>query len=113
MRTRFPMGPFPSGWYVVARSSDLGTKEVQSLTCFGRALVLFRSADGVAHLLDAYCPHLGTHLGHGGVIVGDTVRCPFHGWRFDASGACVAIPTSPPSRRVRSCAPGRSASGPG
>jgi 3-ketosteroid 9alpha-monooxygenase subunit A len=44
-------------------------------------------------VLDAYCPHLGAHLGSdGGRIEGDTVACPFHGWRFDSEGHCVDIP---------------------
>lgn len=42
--------------------------------------------------LDAYCPHLGANLAVGGTVVGETVRCPFHGWQFDPSGKCVHIP---------------------
>ena len=55
-------------------------------------------------MLDAYCPHLGAHLGAGGKVEGDTIRCPFHGWRFDGDGACVEIPYAqriPPKARLR------------
>ena len=45
--------------------------------------------DGVADVLDAYRPHLGAHRGVGGKVVGETLQCPFHGWRFDGSGRCV------------------------
>src|SRR5579864_4919682 len=34
------------------------------------------------------------HLGHGGRVDGESLRCPFHGWTFDETGACVAIPYS-------------------
>lgn len=40
--------------------------------------------------MDAHCPHLGAHLGLGGTIVGDSIRCPFHGFCFDRDGTCVA-----------------------
>lgn len=62
------------------------------LSCFGKDLVLFRTEEGVAHVLDAYCPHLGAHLGHGGRVHQGKLQCPFHGWRFDGQGACVEIP---------------------
>jgi hypothetical protein len=42
-------------------------------------------------LLDAYCPHLGAHLGKGGTVTdAGAVRCPFHGFAFDRGGVCVA-----------------------
>ena len=54
--------------------------------------MVFRGESDEAHVLDAYCPHLGAHLGVGGRVEGDSIRCPFHGWRFAGSGACVEIP---------------------
>jgi nitrite reductase/ring-hydroxylating ferredoxin subunit len=102
-----PRFPFPTtftGWYQVAYSDELVAGAVQPLHVFGRELVLFRGEDGAARLLDAHCPHLGAHVGHGGKVVGDGVSCPFHGWCFDGSGACVAIPYAekiPPRARLR------------
>ena len=63
-------------------------------------MVVFRAASGQLGGLHAHCPHLGAHLAHGGVVVGETVRCPFHGFCFDATGACVATGynTRPPPR---------------
>ncbi len=48
---------------------------------------------------DAYCPHLGAHLGHGGAVEGCELRCPFHGWRFDAEGNNTDIPYSERTNR--------------
>jgi 3-ketosteroid 9alpha-monooxygenase subunit A len=90
---RFPFG-FPDGWFPVAYSDELATGQVSRLRYFDRELVLFRGEDGRAVLLDAHCPHLGAHLGVGGRVVGCDIVCPFHGWRFDRSGACVAAPGS-------------------
>ena len=65
---------------------------MKPLRCFGRELVLFRTESGRARLLDAYCPHLGAHLGVGGTVCEETIRCPFHGWRWDGEGRCQEIP---------------------
>lgn len=83
---------FPIGWYSVARKRDLGKGDVQRVYAFDRELALYRTREGKAVLVDAFCPHLGAHLGIGGRVVGESLRCPFHGWRFDTEGECVEIP---------------------
>lgn len=89
---RFPFTSYPTGWYRVAHSRDLPEGKLLSVSYFGRDLVVFRDADGQANVLDAYCPHLGAHLGVGGVVRGRSVVCPFHGWEFDGQGTCTNIP---------------------
>jgi len=91
MSKRFPF-PIPSGWFTVSWSSELEAGQVVPLKYFGTDLVLFRDEDGAAHLLDAFCPHLGAHLGHGGVVKGKNLVCPFHAWEFGGDGACAHIP---------------------
>jgi nitrite reductase/ring-hydroxylating ferredoxin subunit/putative sterol carrier protein len=89
---RFPFTAYPSGWFVVATSAELVAGAITTLHYFGRDLIAFRESSGRARVIDAYCPHLGAHLGHGGTVEGDCVRCPFHGWRFDGEGQCVEVP---------------------
>jgi len=84
--------PIPLGWYAVAYSDDLGPGDVQPLHYFDEHMVLFRTDAGEAIVLQAHCPHLGAHLGHGGKVTGDTIACPFHAWEFDANGNCVNVP---------------------
>jgi 3-ketosteroid 9alpha-monooxygenase subunit A len=83
---------FARGWYLVSWSADLGRGEVKPLRYFGKDYVLFRGEDGTATLLDAHCPHLGAHLGYGGRVEGNDIICPFHAWRFGASGRCTEVP---------------------
>lgn len=84
--------PIPYGWYAIEYSSQLAVGEVKPLHYFGRELVLFRTESGEARVLDAYCPHLGAHLGHGGSVKGESISCPFHGWEFNGAGKCTEIP---------------------
>jgi 3-ketosteroid 9alpha-monooxygenase subunit A len=94
---------YPRGWFMIADSSELG-RVPMSLRYFGRDLVLYRGDSGKPHLVEAYCPHMGTHLGinstsyivrDGEQIQGESIRCPYHGWRFNEAGQCDDIPYSP------------------
>ena len=83
---------YPNGWLPVLESSALKKSQILPIFAFGNDLVAFRSTAGKVTVLDAYCPHLGAHLGYGGRVINDTVNCPFHGWVFNESGDCVHIP---------------------
>ena len=91
MLKRFPMD-IPFGWFFVSYSDELAAGDVKPLHYFGRDLVIFRNEAGEVGLLDAYCPHLGAHLGRGGRVEGELLRCPFHGWGFRPDGFCTSIP---------------------
>ncbi len=90
---RYPF-TMPVGWFAVAESPDLAVGDTKAAYYFDSHLVLWRDETGEAHVMDAFCPHLGAHLGHGGTVDGCEVVCPFHGWKFDAEGANTDIPYS-------------------
>ena len=92
--SHFPFPRLPYGWYLASSSAEILPGVTRSFRYFGEELVLYRSAAGVAHAVEAHCPHLGAHLGEGGCVEGDSLRCPFHGWRFGADGRCVEVPYS-------------------
>jgi nitrite reductase/ring-hydroxylating ferredoxin subunit len=105
VQLRTPITPFPHGWYLVAWSDELGPGQVKAVRYFDQELVVFRGEDGRAAVLDAYCAHLGAHLGKGGTVCGNTIQCPFHRWRYDGAGRCAHIPYAskiPPAAKVRS-----------
>ena len=83
---------YPNGWLPVLVSSSLKKSQILPIFAFGNDLVAFRSTAGKVTVLDAYCPHLGAHLGYNGRVINDTINCPFHGWVFNESGDCVHIP---------------------
>jgi 3-ketosteroid 9alpha-monooxygenase subunit A len=95
----------PNGWFQVAYADELAPGAVLPLEYFGQSLVLFRTESGEAKVLDAFCPHLGAHLGHGGIVSGNCIKCPFHAWEFDGAGQCTTIPYAqkiPPKAKIRS-----------
>ncbi len=104
---------FPRGWFMVAESSEV-TQKPLAVRYFGQDLALFRGHSGRVILLDAYCPHMGTHFVknatsyviHDGQVEGDSLRCPYHAWRFGPDGKCNHIPNHtgsiPTAARVRS-----------
>ncbi len=97
--------PIPSSWYCVAESRELARGAVLVRRLAGEDVVLFRGESGTPAVVGAYCPHLGAHLGHGGRVQAETIVCPFHAFRFDGGGACVATGyggKTPPRARLAS-----------
>jgi len=114
--TDYELGPntFPRGWFIVAESSELD-KGPMAVRYFGQDLALYRGESGRPVLLDAYCAHMGTHLTasnsavivkNGEQIEGDSIRCPYHGWRYNPEGDVDDIPyhdgPCPKSASIRS-----------
>jgi nitrite reductase/ring-hydroxylating ferredoxin subunit len=92
MDDRYYIPPIPNGWFQIAYSDEIKPGEVKPLKYFGKDLVIWRSERGELSVLDAFCPHLGAHLGHGGRVKGDSIECPFHAWQFGTDGRCTAVP---------------------
>ncbi|WP_067563012.1 Rieske 2Fe-2S domain-containing protein [Nocardia acidivorans] len=87
-----PLSMKPTGWFQVAWSTEIGVGEVLRMTYFDRELVAWRAHSGALTVMDAYCEHLGAHLGFGGRVEGEVIECPFHGWQWNGEGRNVCIP---------------------
>ena len=72
-------------------------------TWLGQDIVAWCDDEGSVCVADAYCPHLGSHLGPttGGVVRDGCLVCPFHGFEYDVSGQCVATPSAPAPKNAR------------
>lgn len=90
--SRYDFFPIPVGWFFVGMPDDVAPGEIKTIRAFGQDLVLWRDEGGVAHLHEAYCPHLGAHIGVGGKVQGNTIQCPFHLWTFKGDGTVDSIP---------------------
>lgn len=93
-------------WQPVALSEEfdphldarMGERPLKPVRLLGQDLVLWRDSAGRWSLLDRDCPHRGADLSFGRLETGaegEGLRCPFHGWKFDATGQCVDTPAEP------------------
>ncbi len=87
-----PLSMTPTGWFQVAWSDEIKVGDVHRMKYFGRELVAWRAQSGQLTVMDAYCEHLGAHLGYGGHVEGEVLQCPFHGWQWNQDGRNVCIP---------------------
>jgi len=87
-------------WQPVALAEELsGPRPLKPVKLMGQHFVLFRDESGQLGLLDRDCPHRGADLAFGRLEDGG-VRCPFHGWLFDAKGTCLETPAEPAGSKL-------------
>jgi phthalate 4,5-dioxygenase len=60
----------------------------------GEDLIAFRTASGRVGLVQNSCPHRGASLFFGRNEE-EGLRCVYHGWKFDVTGACADMPSEP------------------
>lgn len=94
---------FPEGWYFVAERTDVLRRRLIEKTWLGEQIVVWGDLEGRICVADAFCPHLGSHMGPtvGGKVRDGCLVCPFHGFVFDTTGRCVATPNAPPPRAAK------------
>jgi phenylpropionate dioxygenase-like ring-hydroxylating dioxygenase large terminal subunit len=69
-------------------------RPLKAVRALGQDFILFRDEQNRWGLLDRDCPHRNADLAFAR-HEGDGVRCPFHGWKFDATGRCLDTPAEP------------------
>jgi phenylpropionate dioxygenase-like ring-hydroxylating dioxygenase large terminal subunit len=77
-------------WYPVLTCREVARKPL-GIERLGRRMVFWRDVAWRVHAQDDRCPHMGASLA-AGHVEGDCIVCPFHGFRYDGSGRCVAAP---------------------
>ncbi|VAV99233.1 hypothetical protein MNBD_ALPHA02-1474 [hydrothermal vent metagenome] len=88
---------FINFWYPACLSEEL-TERPLKVMMLGCNFALFRDQKGDAHCLSNTCIHRGGSLAcqgdaAPGKVIGDNIRCPYHGWEFNKDGDCVKIPS--------------------
>ncbi|MPZ13679.1 MAG: Rieske 2Fe-2S domain-containing protein [Chloroflexi bacterium] len=83
-------------WHPVFRAEDLPQGAAVPLRILREEFTLYRGEGGAAHLLPLRCAHRASQL-NTGWVEGDSLRCFYHGWRYDGSGQCVEQPGEDPS----------------
>jgi phenylpropionate dioxygenase-like ring-hydroxylating dioxygenase large terminal subunit len=93
-----------NAWYMAGWSETLTDRPLR-LKIMGEGIALTRLSDGIAVAIGDRCPHRYASLSDG-KLVDDALECPYHGLRFDRTGACVFNPhgdrSIPPGAKVKS-----------
>ncbi|GHE65472.1 MULTISPECIES: aromatic ring-hydroxylating oxygenase subunit alpha [Streptomyces] len=89
----------PNQWYPILQTSEIQREKPTGVRRMGEELVLWRDLDGTLVCQTARCPHKGANIGDGR-LKGNTVECPYHGFRFDAEGTCKVVPALGAGARI-------------
>src|ERR1700729_3960708 len=81
-------------WYPIATAGEMRDRWTKRVRLLGEDLVLFRDRSGKFGLIGEQCPHRRASLAYG-IPTEDGIRCPYHGWKFDATGSCLEQPNEP------------------
>lgn len=79
-------------WYVATAAERLKPGAILPVTLLGEEILLLRDASNTVSAIRDFCPHRGMPLRYGR-FDGREVECCYHGWKFDCSGQCTAIPS--------------------
>jgi phenylpropionate dioxygenase-like ring-hydroxylating dioxygenase large terminal subunit len=96
-------------WYALAALRDLDPAAPWRFTLLEQPLVLWwdRAASQWRAFADV-CPHRLVPLSEGRINDRGELECPYHGWSFEGTGACTAIPQAEPAAAATACASPRS-----
>ncbi len=88
-------------WHVVAATGELtAAKPKKRVKILGEELVLYRDKSGAYGLVGEKCSHRGVSLYYG-FVEADGLRCPYHGWKYDACGKCIDQPFENPDSGLK------------
>jgi phenylpropionate dioxygenase-like ring-hydroxylating dioxygenase large terminal subunit len=92
-----PMGELMRQYWIPAvRSDELPGPDSPPMRfkLLGEELIAFRVTSGTVGVIPNSCPHRGASLFFGRNEE-EGLRCVYHGWKFDVTGACVDMPSEP------------------
>ena len=79
-------------WVRVTPCESIPVREGRAVTLCGRTIALFNLGDRFV-ATDDQCPHRAGPLSDG-IVAGDSVVCPLHGWKIRLDTGCVERPAS-------------------
>ncbi|HVR92891.1 MAG TPA: nitrite reductase small subunit NirD [Casimicrobiaceae bacterium] len=91
-----------SGWSRVCRIEEipvLGARVLERAHASGDNVAVFRTANDRIFALRDRCPHKGGPLSQG-IVYGESVACPLHGWNIDLDSGCAHAPDRGCAQRV-------------
>src|SRR5262249_15380067 len=99
-----PMGDLMRQYWIPGMlSSELPSADCSPVRVMllGERLIAFRDTSGRVGIVADSCPHRGASMFFGRNEE-DGLRCVYHGWKFDVSGACIDMPSEPAESNFKS-----------
>ena len=93
--TAFGKGFVADAWYFVALGRDVAPASLKRYEIMGEPVLIGRTRAGQVYAMRDICPHRAAPLSAGRLVEkpgeGETIECPYHGWRFRPDGVCARI----------------------
>lgn len=83
-----------SYWQPIYEAKKLAPGRATTIQVMGEPWTLYRGESGAFHVVADRCAHRHEQLAVGWVE-GEEIRCFYHGWKYNAEGACVQQPAEP------------------
>ena len=90
-------------WHPVAAVSQLNERHTKKVRLLGEDLILYKDRSGDYGLIEPHCAHRRMNMIYG-IPEEHGLRCPYHGWLYDATGQCIEQPyeeTEDPDARFK------------
>lgn len=92
---RWASGTLHEHWYVAALTTEVTARRPLARTVMEQPIVLWRDREARVVAMVDRCLHRNARLSAGELFDG-RIGCPYHGWTYDATGACVHVPSEGP-----------------
>ncbi len=88
-------------WHPIAASGELNEEEpTKEIRLLGEDLLLNRDLTGKVGCIEPSCAHRKANLSYG-IPEENGIRCAYHGWVYNETGACVDQPSEPADKRFK------------
>lgn len=82
-----------NAWYSAGMSTDFKVGQLQGMAIAKKPVVIWRTAAEEMVAFDDRCVHKRMPLSRGKLLENGTLQCAYHGFAYDSTGKCVAIPS--------------------
>jgi 5,5'-dehydrodivanillate O-demethylase len=82
-------------WQPIGTAGEMQNAWTKRIRILDEDLVLFRDRANALGLIAEKCPHRNASMAYG-IPAADGIRCPYHGWKFNAEGRCIDQPNEAP-----------------
>ena len=90
-------------WQPFAAVGELDENPTKQVRLLGEDLAAYKDKSGTYGLMELHCPHRRADMTYG-ILEEHGLRCNYHGWLFDETGACTHMPfedTAHPEAKFR------------